>query len=196
MITVGIDYSITGPALCIHTGEEWSIENCTFSYLTGVKKNEGYYFDSQVLGMTNGDKAGWEGPLDRYWYRADWVIECIASTMILNPGEEVEVAMEGFSFNSKGKIDSIIENATVLKIHLHEEVKYPEIYPPATIKKFATGKGNALKEGMFAAFLDETGWDLHEVITPDKKKIDSPVSDIVDAYYICKLHHEEIMNER
>jgi hypothetical protein len=50
----------------------------------------------------------------------------------------------------------------------------------------ATGKGNADKESMFKSFLHETGVDLQQIITPSKTLLGSPVTDIVDSFYICK----------
>ena len=55
------------------------------------------------------------------------------------------------------------------------------------MKKFATGKGNSNKDVMFEHFLEETGVDLMSSLSPKASKVNSPVSDIVDAYYICKL---------
>jgi hypothetical protein len=46
---------------------------------------------------------------------------------------------------------------------------------------------------MHEAFLKETGIDLKSIMTPDKKDITSPVSDVIDAYYICKKMHGEIL---
>jgi hypothetical protein len=59
----------------------------------------------------------------------------------------------------------------------------------------ATGKGNADKEMMHDSFMLETGIDLRGVMTPSKKSIESPVSDLVDAYYICKSLYRTIKGE-
>ena len=69
-----------------------------------------------------------------------------------------------------------------------------EIIPPTVVKKFATGKGNADKDQMHQQFMRETGIDLKSKITPDKTKVSNPVSDIVDAYYICKHLHDGIID--
>jgi hypothetical protein len=62
-----------------------------------------------------------------------------------------------------------------------------EIVPPSHVKKIATGKGNADKEGMYDAFLKETFISLKDIITPNRSGVVNPVSDLVDAYYICKI---------
>ena len=58
--------------------------------------------------------------------------------------------------------------------------------PPTVVKKFATERGNATKEMMYEQFSKETKVDLMNLVTPDKTKLTNPVTDIVDAYYICK----------
>ena len=53
-------------------------------------------------------------------------------------------------------------------------------------KKFATGKGNANKVLMYEAFIEETGDDLAKLFEFDPYTGQSPVSDIIDSYYIAK----------
>ena len=69
------------------------------------------------------------------------------------------------------------------------------MYPPTVIKKFATGKGNANKEQMYEAFVDEllTPTDLKERLTPKAKKVINPISDIVDSYFIAKCGAEGML---
>ena len=57
----------------------------------------------------------------------------------------------------------------------------------------ATGKGNADKQMMVDAFHKETGLDLHTMITPNKTLVGSPVTDIVDSFYICKQLFTEVL---
>ena len=61
------------------------------------------------------------------------------------------------------------------------------LIPPSVIKKFATGKGNANKELMLDAFEKDTGTNLAQVFDTTSK---SPVSDVADAYFICKYTAE------
>ena len=70
-----------------------------------------------------------------------------------------------------------------------------EVASPSAVKKLATGKGNATKEEMHAAFFRETGTDLVYFITPGRNDCISPVSDIVDSYYVCKYLIEKIKAE-
>jgi len=58
-----------------------------------------------------------------------------------------------------------------------------KLIPPSIIKKYATGKGNANKELMYEAFYNETKVDLQNILNCS---ITNPLTDIVDAYFICK----------
>ena len=62
------------------------------------------------------------------------------------------------------------------------------LYDQEVIKKYATGKGNANKEVMYEAFNAEllTPPDLKTILKPKSTKLTSPVTDIVDAYFIAK----------
>jgi hypothetical protein len=64
---------------------------------------------------------------------------------------------------------------------------------PTVVKKFASGKGNADKDRMYEAFVKETGAELMKEISPDSKKVASPVSDIVDSYFICKYAYSTLL---
>ena len=55
---------------------------------------------------------------------------------------------------------------------------------PGQIKKNATGKGNADKQKMYEQFLKDTKIDLVKEF--DQTKLNNPVTDIVDSYYIAK----------
>jgi len=87
--------------------------------------------------------------------------------------------------NSKGKVFNLAENCGILKYMLYKaEYKFFTV-PPTVVKKYATGKGNATKEKMYEAFLNETFIDLHNIISPTTK-LGSPTTDIVDAWYIAR----------
>ncbi len=193
MITpiAGIDYSLRGPSICVYhginafTGEEsdiFSFENCSFFYLTDVKK----YADN-FLGNIHGKLlSDVESDLSRYDSISAWALD-----IILKYNCE-QVALEGYSFGSKGKVFHIAENTGVLKYKFFQNSIPVDIIAPTTIKKYATGKGNADKTAMHESFKTETDRDLHDEITPLKKEVSNPVSDIVDSYYICKLFHERL----
>lgn len=94
------------------------------------------------------------------------------------------VYIEDYSFGSKGRVFNLAENCGLLKYKLWERKVDFITVPPTVIKKFATGKGNANKEKMYEAFVNRTGMNLIEIVTPFKK-IENPLTDIVDAYFIA-----------
>ena len=70
-----------------------------------------------------------------------------------------------------------------MKYNLWEEMIHVDIIPPTTVKKFATGKGNASKEDMFNKFNEENpNIDLRGILTPRSTGVISPLNDIVDAF--------------
>ena len=191
MIIAGIDYSLRGPSICIfhgidaYTGEkvkEFSFQNCSFFFLTDVKKYANTFMNN-IHGRLITDVECYSS---RYNSISDWAVE------VLSKYKCSEVALEGYSFGSKGKVFHIAENTGVLKYRLFQESIPVDIIAPTSVKKFATGKGNADKSGMHDAFVQETSIDLHKKITPLKKEVSNPVSDIVDSYYICKMFYDRI----
>ena len=94
------------------------------------------------------------------------------------------IQIEDYSYGSTGRVFHIAENLGLLKYKLKMECGWDyTLLPPSVIKKFATDKGNANKELMLEAFEKDTGVNL-EVLFDTKSK--SPISDVADAYFICK----------
>ena len=87
----------------------------------------------------------------------------------------------------------LFRSTGVLKYKIYQRGIPLTIIPPTEVKKYATGKGNADKEKMYDAFVEENNMLLKSIITPDKKDITSPVSDIVDSYYICKYLYDKML---
>ena len=175
MIIAGIDYYMTSPSICVfNSTEPFKFQRCSFYFLSDVKKN-------QKLFLTNirGDPFDdWNSDFARFESISDWALQmCIGCD---------QIALEGYAYGAKGKVFHIAENTGVLKYRLHQLSIPVEVIPPSAVKKQAAGKGNANKEEMYQAFLMETGIDLKGTISPDKKDVGNPVSDIVDSYYICK----------
>ena len=67
-----------------------------------------------------------------------------------------------------------------------------DIIAPSVIKKYATGKGNADKEKMYDSFVKETKCDLFKIF--EVNKLQNPITDIVDSYYITKLGYDRESN--
>ena len=175
MLIAGIDYSLTSPSICVFNSDEaFTFKRCAFFFLSDVKKNQTMFLNN-IYGEAFND---WTTDFSRYENISDWAMEHL--------GVCEQVAIEGYAFGAKGKVFHIAENTGVLKYRLHQAGIPVEVIPPSAIKKQASGKGNANKEEMYKAFVRETFIDLQKVISPGKKDIGNPVSDIVDSYYICK----------
>jgi crossover junction endodeoxyribonuclease RuvC len=68
------------------------------------------------------------------------------------------VVVEGYSFGSPGRAHATGELGGVVRLMMYEnKVRYAEV-PPATLKKFTTGKGNANKDEMIAAAIRKFGF--------------------------------------
>ena len=191
MSIAGIDYSLRGPAICIYhdvdsfTGKEnntFSFDNCSFYYLTDTKRYANIFLNN-IHGKLFSEV---ESDCDRYDSISQWAVDTV-----LRYGCE-QVALEGYSYGSKGRVFHIAENTGILKYKFFQNSIPVDIIPPTSVKKFATGKGNADKEMMHDAFHKETDKNLHKLITPLKGKVSNPVSDIVDSYYICKAFYERL----
>lgn len=183
MIIVGVDYSMTCPALAF-MNPEWTVnfKNTGFNYLS-AKKGEQKEWDVGAALLLGKPIPEYSNNVDRFSKIAN---QLILPWMVHAEKEEVKFYIEGYSMGSKGRVFEIAEHAGMLKFFLfHYDIQF-EVVPPTVIKKFATGKGNADKEAMHAAFVVETGVDLMKTMFPDRKGVSSPVSDIVDAYYIAK----------
>ena len=175
---VGIDYSMTTPAVCVCYNEKFHFKHCVFFYLTKEKsklKNEEQFFSPDIL---NDDFSCDE---ERFLKIAMWA-ECM-----ICPPARPKIFIENYSFASKGQVFHIGENTGLLKHRLFVNRLEFELLAPGTIKKFATGKGNAKKPEMLEAFKKETGFDLEAHFDVQHRKNKSPAADIADSYFICAL---------
>ena len=194
---IGIDYSLSSPGICVNTSEEeFKYEDCKFYYLTNTKKYEGTFKEKMAFGTSAVEYIGaphrpYSSEPERYNNIANWAIDIIklygdAKTGInrINP----TIQIEDYSFGSTGRVFHIAENLGLLKYKLKIECGWDyTLIAPSVIKKFATDKGNANKEMMLSAFQGDTGVNLGELFDSSAK---SPISDVVDAYFICKYQEK------
>ena len=169
---IGIDYSLTSPCVCVSKDKTFS--NSYFYFLNDRKSVVGKHHN--ILGNFHDD---YMVDQERYENLANWVLE-----ILLNFDKSNTVVMiEDYSFGSKGRIFNIAENCGLLKYLLYKNKFSYQTIQPTVIKKYATGKGNANKQLMYDAFYKEHQVDLIDVYSK-KGKLDSPVTDIVDSYYL------------
>ena len=188
---IGIDYSLSCPGICINTSEEeFRYEDCKFYYLTNTKKYEGTWKENIAFGTSAVEYIGaphkpYKDEPERYSNIADWFVDIVKSYY---PPHQVSpthprINLEDYSFASKGRVFHIAENVGILKYKMKQNGWDYTLLAPSVIKKFATGKGNANKELMVGAFEKDTGVNLELLFDSGIK---SPITDIADAYFICK----------
>jgi hypothetical protein len=182
----GIDFSLTSPAICVYIEEEdgghFDFDRCVFHYLSNSEKQQQLTARSGLNNLRSDLYPEWNSEEERHEKLATWAYNIVQGCE--------EVFLEGYAYATVGKshVRSIAENTGLLK-HKMWKNKLPfTTYPPTVIKKYATGKGNANKDLMYDSFIGEllTPPNLKDLITPKSKKIISPVSDIVDSYFITK----------
>jgi hypothetical protein len=170
---IGIDYSITSPAICMYDEKNpFCFKNCSFYFLTNTKK-----YATKIAPNINGES------FEEYAYdteRFDTISEWASNLCV----GAADVALEGYAYGAHGKIFNLAENCGILKYKLHKLAVPVTIVEPSRVKKLATGKGNADKQAMYEAFKAETNVDLVSVF--EQKSLSNPVTDIIDSYYILK----------
>ena len=189
---IGIDYSLSSPGVCVNTSEgEFRYEDCTFYFLTNTKKYDATFKENIAFGKSAVEFVGsphqlYKSEPQRYNQIADWVIDIINSYVFWQ--EQPIIQIEDYSYGSTGRVFHIAENLGLLKYKLKMECGWDyTLLPPSVIKKFATDKGNANKDLMLDAFEKDTGTNLAQVFDTTSK---SPVSDVADAYFICKYQEK------
>jgi hypothetical protein len=172
---IGIDYSLTCPCICVQEKSNTKFIDSKIHYLTDNKKMTGVF--GNIIGHSHMD---YNSPEQRYEQITFWTINQMGKISDIE-----RVFIEDYSFGSKGKVFHIAENAGLLKYQMYKlGIKF-ETIPPTRIKKFV-GKGNYSKDQMYDAFLNKTGIDLYKQLGITRgKKVSSPVSDIVDSYFIA-----------
>ena len=169
---VGIDYSLTCPCVCVT--QDGTFINSNFYYLIDKKKYTG------VFGNIQGDlHIEYKTDQERYENIALWAISKFSKLT------NVKIMIEDYSFGSKGRVFNLAENCGLLKHFLYTGKYDFYTVPPTVVKKHATNKGNSNKDGMYDQFKSVTGIDLISKLS-QTTKLGSPITDIVDAWYIAR----------
>lgn len=178
MIIAGIDYSLCGPAICLYKqsdAKRFCYSDCSFFFLTDNKRQS----EIRTTNIFGERLTDWDSSEQRYETIADWALDIVMGCS--------HIAVEGYAYAAtSNRIFQVAENTGLLKYKLYQLGVPVTVIPPTDVKKFATGKGNADKNAMYTAFLHETGANIKALLTPKREECVSPVSDIVDSYYICK----------
>jgi Holliday junction resolvasome RuvABC endonuclease subunit len=179
---VGIDYSLSSPAITVIKNEE-----AYFYFMISSDKKYPMQSSNQAFHLIPTIKKKlFDNNLERYHYLSTWAINILK-------GYSVErISIEDFSFGSSGSsILNIAENAGILKYRIQYELgQIISLVSPKTIKKFATGSGNANKEQMEICFEEMTSLGLRTLLTQTAKQF-NPSSDIIDSWFLCQYTKEQ-----
>jgi len=189
LIVAGIDYSITSPSMCVFEGEQWSIDCCSFYVSTTDNKWGLIKWD---MFASNKDFVYWHKNLDSSYLNAHRFdnLASYYNDVVKYRGIE-HLAMEDYAFAAKGLVFNIAECTGLLKQHFWMANIEFSLYKPTEVKKFATGKGNANKEKMVEAFVEDSGFDIFCFFGTDSIK-GNPITDIADSYWICKKKWSDV----
>ena len=184
-VYAGIDYSLTSPAICVYDTKDgdFCFDNVQAYFRSNLKRFE--LFEEGNLHGENHES--WDSDMDRFDDIAEWAMDIMGEYKVKT------AFLEGYSFGSTGRVFNIAENTAILKYNMWHNYIDCEIIAPTTVKKFATGSGNANKEKMHDSFVEENPRrDIKSVLIPRSSNIISPLNDVVDAYFIlkCGMYNE------
>ncbi|UWG96808.1 Holliday junction endonuclease [Dehalobacter sp. DCM] len=146
---LGIDASLTSPGFCLADEQRPYIRS------KNIKTKE-------------------KGP-----YRITEILNEIITGYIMTDEKPKKIIIEGLSFGSRGKgFLNLAELAGIIKYELFRYHYGPDygliIVPPASLKQFATGKGNVEKSAMILQAYKESG-------------IEFECSDECDAFWLAQV---------
>jgi hypothetical protein len=187
---VGVDYSLTSPAITLHDGVDWNYNNITHYCISNSEQQR--MRCAAIKNLKIFPYKEWKNEMERYNFLADWAINCITKPF----KRPSLVVLEDYAYAGTGRVFHIAENTAILKQKMTECGLRYKLVPPTVIKKYATTKGNANKELMYEHFCKETNTQINMTISPKSNKIGNPTSDIVDSYYICKYGLENLTSSQ
>ena len=207
MIKIGIDFSLTSPAICVYKNGEYSFISF---FSDGGKdwkhsKSKTYRYHNDLCKII--DVIPYTRNIDDSNYRNEQKTKMADALMIVNLiieklkaiiDDEVIIGLEGFSYGSisSSTLDLAMYNS-FLRMKLIENFGSDRlnIISPTEGKKMLFGKGNAKKDDMIQAFIDNrleddvlvenALWRYCKANGVDFKQ-PKPIDDLVDAYGILK----------
>lgn len=207
MIKVGIDFSLTSPAICVYKNGEYLFISF---FNDGGKdwrksKSKTYRYHNELCDII--DIIPYTRKIDDSNYRNEQKSKMSDALMIVNLiidklkliiDDDVIIGLEGFSYGSisSSTLDLAMYNS-FLRMKLIEIFGSDvlNIISPTEGKKMLFGKGNAKKEDMIQSFIDNrleddvlinnAFWKYCKENGVDFKQ-PKPIDDLVDAYGILK----------
>lgn len=183
-VIIGIDFSITSPAVTIVTPKKTE----TWATLTDKERDKIRAVAGLNIFQTINPKESsidaWEDDHEgREIYIATRLVGAIDIAMGYIEDPKVFVAIEGYSFGSKNTFAHKIGEATgCLIAELRREIPDVKFFRPSppSVKKSVGAKQKDGKQGVYDAFSKHFGVDLLAVL--DKKKLGGPITDICDSW--------------
>ena len=207
MIQIGIDFSLTSPAVCVYKNGEYSFISF---FNDGGKdwrksKSKSYRYHNELKDII--EVIPYTRKIDDSNYRNEQKTKMADALMIVNLiieklktviDDDVIIGLEGFSYGSisSSTLDLAMYNS-FLRMKLIENFGSDvlNIVSPTEGKKVLFGKGNAKKDDMIQSFIDNrlkddilesnAFWKYCKENGVDFKQ-PKPIDDLVDAYGILK----------
>lgn len=181
MIIAGVDYSMVCPSICVGDTDDFRFETCQVHYLTDTKKFVGKFgnIEGSLFIKPNNQ-------VERFVSISNWAINILRNCD--------QVLIEDYAMGAKGRVFHIAECCMMLKYSLWSTNRVWGTLPPTSLKKYATTKGNSDKQIMYEWFAKKTGVNLRNVFNVKAKKVGSPISDIVDSYYLAEYLSQNPIN--
>lgn len=176
MILIGVDYSITSPAITVFNQDSGELRFICFR-----QKKKDVSLDSRV-NMLEMPVYGCEQ--ERHHLLSTKLFEAAVGCF----GAIGGAYMENYAYAGSGQVFNIAEATGCFKQLLFRNGIPLDVFQPTSVKKVATGKGNAKKHEMLAQFTKDVAdpYPWFGRVYAGEEKIISPVSDIVDSYYVLK----------
>lgn len=213
-LLVGIDFSLNSPSICIKfkKDDKEQYKFCSFFNSEGKNwkekdikafRNHKNLLDTDVeiveykRSITSDDYTEQQSQkIEDANNLSNLIVGYIKHFILINKLfiEEIKVAIEGFSYGSKGSsfIDLIMYNSFLRK-EIVSNLTHPyniKVFSPKHAKKLA-GNGNADKEYMINAFISNKlkdslieKTDLFKYCSSLDMKNLKPVDDLIDSYFI------------
>lgn len=191
MILAGIDYSITCPAICIHSTESGPLSYNTVEWYfnqDGLTQKEKKRRQTLILPRIHWD---FREPTTTDESRYELLAKGFLITLLVHSVELV--VLEGYAMGAKGKVFNIAEATGVLKHLIHSHGIQIYTIPPKQNKKIFTGNGNANKDLMVQTFNQMNGMDISVEFGYPKGLTASPISDMIDSYALIYSYLKEGM---
>lgn len=179
---LGIDYSVTCPAVCSYT------ESATEWWVNYKLHGKPY----RNIPSVHWSPSTVSGDLPRFLELTQWVLD------IVTTAAPICIVLEDYAFGASGRLTQLSENMGILKSRLYEQFLHIPLHviAPTTMKKFATGKGNATKDDVCAFFVQQEprAAEWAKVCHPKAKKITSPMADIADSYFLALYGYRHFLS--